>query len=214
MERIAVGYRLPDDAPLRQEVLPPGVTLREVVVDDDPAARPQLRAALALIGDGVADTLVLVRVRSASRSLTEVVRLLDWLAHAGATLISLAPALDTATVAGAATISVLAEIDSWGRAADDPRPRGRPGLRHARPELGERIGALRAAGLSLQAIADTLNREQVPTPRGGRSWRPSSVQSALGYRRPRPPLPGAPPHKPRPRPHHPPPAPPHRDRTR
>ena len=31
----------------------------------------------------------------------------------------------------------------------------------------------------LQAICDTLNREQVPTARGGASWRPSSLSSIL-----------------------------------
>ena len=61
------------------------------------------------------------------------------------------------------------------------------------PELAQRIAEMRERGLSLHAIAEALNEEGVPTPRGGARWRPSSVQSALGYRRPRPPAPGAPP---------------------
>jgi hypothetical protein len=52
---------------------------------------------------------------------------------------------------------------------------------------------MRKDGLSLQAIADALNADGVPTQRGGVQWRPSGVQAALGYRRPRSPLPGAPP---------------------
>jgi Putative peptidoglycan binding domain/Resolvase, N terminal domain/Recombinase len=55
-----------------------------------------------------------------------------------------------------------------------------------RPELLERITAMRSANLSLQQIADQLNAEKVPTLRGGRQWRPSSIQVALGYRRPAP----------------------------
>jgi hypothetical protein len=43
---------------------------------------------------------------------------------------------------------------------------------------------MREARMTLQAIADTLNAEGVPTLRGGAMWRPSSVQAALGYRRP------------------------------
>ena len=39
--------------------------------------------------------------------------------------------------------------------------------------------------MTLQAIADTLNAEGVPTLRGGAQWRPSSVQSAVGYKRPK-----------------------------
>jgi hypothetical protein len=44
---------------------------------------------------------------------------------------------------------------------------------------------MREQGLSLQAIADRLNAEGVPTVRGGVKWRPSSVQCAAGYQRPR-----------------------------
>ena len=43
---------------------------------------------------------------------------------------------------------------------------------------------MRASGMTLQAIADTLNSEGVPTLRGGSEWRPSSVQAATGYKRP------------------------------
>ena len=58
------------------------------------------------------------------------------------------------------------------------------------PELRRRIVRMRRAGMTLQAIADDLNDDGVPTARGGVMWRPSSVQSALGYKRPRPwPLP-------------------------
>jgi hypothetical protein len=39
--------------------------------------------------------------------------------------------------------------------------------------------------MTLQAIADSLNDEGVPTLRGGSRWRPSSVQAATGYRRPK-----------------------------
>jgi hypothetical protein len=55
-----------------------------------------------------------------------------------------------------------------------------------RPELVERIVAMRAANMTLRAIADQLNTEGIPTLRGGKKWRPSSIQAALGYRRPGP----------------------------
>jgi hypothetical protein len=42
---------------------------------------------------------------------------------------------------------------------------------------------LRAGGATYQAIADTLNTEQVPTLRGAPAWRVSSVQAATGYKR-------------------------------
>jgi hypothetical protein len=43
---------------------------------------------------------------------------------------------------------------------------------------------MRAAGMTLQAIVDELNDSGVPTVRGGVTWRVSSVQSAIGYKRP------------------------------
>jgi DNA invertase Pin-like site-specific DNA recombinase len=69
------------------------------------------------------------------------------------------------------------------------RSQGRPISRPAvvdQPEVAERVAAMRASGMTLQAIADTLNRDGIPTIRGGTTWRPSSVQSATGYQRPRP----------------------------
>ena len=43
---------------------------------------------------------------------------------------------------------------------------------------------MRERGMTLQAIADELNAAGVPTVRGGRLSRPSSVQRTAGYRRP------------------------------
>jgi hypothetical protein len=54
------------------------------------------------------------------------------------------------------------------------------------PELLERIWAMRQTSMTLRAIAERLNAERVPTLRGGAEWRPSSIQTALGYRRPGP----------------------------
>jgi hypothetical protein len=40
---------------------------------------------------------------------------------------------------------------------------------------------MREQGMTLQAIADQLNADRVPTIRGERQWRPPSVQAAAGY---------------------------------
>jgi phage tail tape-measure protein len=68
-------------------------------------------------------------------------------------------------------------------AARHSRRSGRPAVSD-RPSLERRIFEMRAQGMTLQAIADTLNDEGVPTVRGGAEWRPSSVQAAAGYKRP------------------------------
>jgi hypothetical protein len=161
--------------------------------------------ALERIGAGEASTLLVARLADVASSLRELVVLLDWLDARDGELIALDVGLDTATRAGAHVARVLREVERWERepSAGKP-PRGRPGLAHRSPELADRIRALRDAGESLRAIADLLNDDGIPTPRGGDRWRPSSVQSALGYRRPRPPVPGVPPPPPRqgPRPGH------------
>jgi hypothetical protein len=104
--------------------------------------------------------------------------------------------IDTATEPGRAPLRALLEVGSWERRqSEPPAPRslsavratgrgpGRPSV-HDDPELVAWIGRMRADGMSLQAIADTLNEKGVPTLRGGALWRPSSVQSAVGYKRP------------------------------
>jgi hypothetical protein len=70
------------------------------------------------------------------------------------------------------------------RSTQRPPPSGpRPAVSDL-PLLQRRIATMRASGMTLQAIADTLNAEGVPTLRGGAKWRPSSVQAATGYKRP------------------------------
>jgi recombinase len=50
------------------------------------------------------------------------------------------------------------------------------------PGLARRIRALRSRGHTLQSICDRLNRDEVPTSRGGKTWRPSSLRAALANR--------------------------------
>ncbi len=161
---------------------------------DAEGERTRLAEALAAIAAGQADTLLVAALGAVADSLAQLLRLLEWLEAADASLLALDVGFDSADGSVRDATALLREIDRWGREpGPHKRPRGRPGLGHAHPELAERIAGLREDGASLQAIAERLNREGVPTPRGGREWRASSVQSALGYKRPRPPAPGAPP---------------------
>jgi Resolvase, N terminal domain/Recombinase len=149
--------------------------------------------ALERIGAGEASALLVAHLADAAGSLRELVALLDWLDACDGDLIALDVGLDTSTRAGTHVARVLREVERWEREPPAGRPsRGRPGLVHHSPKLADRIRSLRDAGESLQGIANLLNDEGVPTPRGGDRWRPSSVQAALGYRRPRPPGPGVP----------------------
>jgi DNA invertase Pin-like site-specific DNA recombinase len=176
-----------------------GWKLLEIVRDGDrgrPLERPGLRYALQRIADREARGLVVDDLQRLGRSVVNIGALMAWFRDAGATLIALDVGLDTSTPEGRhvattlITMSVrdqeriatrtrdgLAEVRANGRTA------GRPAVSD-RPELLQRIAEMRAAKMTLQAIADELNAEGVPTLRGGAKWRPSSIQAALGYRRP------------------------------
>ena len=178
----------------REPAVTRGVEVIERVGDGGGPARSGLGRALELIAAGRARVLVVAQLRDIASSLGELVRLLAWLEEADADLIAVDVGFDSREPESRVAVALLREVEGWDREPHPGRrPRGRPGLSSVDPELAERVARLRERGLSLQAIAAALNAEGVPTPRGGAEWRPSSVQAALGYRRPRPPAPGAPP---------------------
>jgi DNA invertase Pin-like site-specific DNA recombinase len=172
-----------------------GLELLEIVRDREtgaPLERPSLGYALERIADRDADGLVVAELRRLTASTRDLGALLAWFREAEATFIALDVDLDTSTDAGqqvAKTLIALSESAQQARRARSGRiersGNGRPAVSD-RPELLDRIAAMRAANMTLQAIADQLNSERVPTLRGGTHWRPSSIQAALGYRRPSP----------------------------
>jgi DNA invertase Pin-like site-specific DNA recombinase len=178
-----------------------GVTLTSIVHDvevqtGDGGARPALRGALERIAAREADTLVTARLEHLSPTVANLPPLLRWLSASSRTLVAIDLRLDSATEAGRLAASALADIGGWEH--ERLSARTRRGLQAARargsgagpasvadvPELKERIKHMREQGMTLQAIADSLNEEGVPTLRGGAKWRPSSVQRAAGYLRP------------------------------
>jgi DNA invertase Pin-like site-specific DNA recombinase len=175
--------------------------LVEVVREREPEKGKALdRAGLSYlierIAAGDASCLVVTGLDRLSRSVAELGTIVQWLERNGVRLVAVDLDLDTANPAGRATARALASVAGWER--ERLSERTRKGLAAARskrhassgsaaagdwPDIRKRIAAMRADGMTLQAIADVLNREGVPTPRGGAEWRPSSVQSAAGYRR-------------------------------
>jgi DNA invertase Pin-like site-specific DNA recombinase len=155
-------------------------------------SRPGLAYALDRVRRGDASCLVVTELGRLCRSVAELRRILEAVERAGARLVVLEPPLDTGTPEGRAVVLALSAVSEWERrrAAD----RSSNALAAARasgatpagipPALKRRIRRMRSAGLTLQAIADELNEGGVPTVRGGLKWRPSSVQAAIGYRRP------------------------------
>ncbi len=105
-------------------------------------------------------------------------------------LVPLDLGLDLLTPAGRRVAKAFATVAEWERRLRSERAHAALARRRAEgATLGtprraaaatvDKIGKLRAQGLSLQAIADELNRLRIPTARGGSKWRPSSVHSVL-----------------------------------
>jgi DNA invertase Pin-like site-specific DNA recombinase/peptidoglycan hydrolase-like protein with peptidoglycan-binding domain len=159
--------------------------------------RPGLGYALERIARREADGLVVSDLKRASRSMVDLGALMGWFRNARAALIALDLGIDTSTPRGHHVATTLITLSNHaheraarrnGNGVADIRAErrtGRPAVSDD-PALLQRIAAMRAARMTLQAIADQLNREGVPTLRGGTKWRPSSIQAALGYRRPGP----------------------------
>jgi DNA invertase Pin-like site-specific DNA recombinase len=178
-----------------------GWQLLEVVRDRENGRileRPGLQYALQRIANGKARALVVGELQRLSRSIVDLGALMAWFRDSQATLIALDLGIDTSTPEGYHVATTLIALSDWEheRIANRTRsglaevranghPTGRPAVSD-RPELLQRIWAMRAANMTLQAIANQLNDEQIPTLRGGSKWRPSSIQAALGYRRPSP----------------------------
>lgn len=207
--RRALGYvcvpsasngQLPDDsAAIERACTDRALTLSSVVHDVDGAGsdhRPALAWALEQLAAGKAEVLVVTRLRDLSSNVANLAPLLRWFDSEHRTLIALDLALDTSTDGGRLAAVAIVGVGGWEHERISERTRR--GLEAARsrggaqgrtavadiPELQERIARMREAGMTLQAIADELNAEGVPTLRGGAMWRPSSVQRATGYRRP------------------------------
>jgi DNA invertase Pin-like site-specific DNA recombinase len=175
--------------------------LVELVADREPKDgkafdRPGLSHALQRIAAGDASCLIVSGLERLSRSVAELGTLVHWLEENGIRLVAVDIDLDTASPAGRGTARALASVAKIEH--DRLSERTRKGLAAARAKrhaaagdpnatdwtaLRQRIGGMRADGMTLQAIADALNSEGVPTQRGGAKWRPSSVQTAAGYKR-------------------------------
>jgi DNA invertase Pin-like site-specific DNA recombinase len=177
-----------------------GLELLEVVGEGSAAtgkrlSRPGLAYTLDRLNSGEASGMVVVELSRITQSVGELGRVIEWLLRLNVRLIASVDALDTDTEGGRLAADLLIAVSGWERTRISERTRH--GLQAARmngrstgraavaddPDLSQRIAQMRAQGMTLQAIADRLNEEGVPTVRGGAKWRHSSVQAAAGYRR-------------------------------
>ena len=159
--------------------------------------RPGLLYALERIAQGEASCLVVSELERLSRSAADLGRIVDWIDQRQGRLVAIDLRLDTGSAQGRLTARTLVAVGQWeGRRIAEQTKKGLAAARARRattgrpavadiPALKQRIVAMRQNGMTLQAIADQLNQQNIPTLRGGTQWRPSSVQAAAGYRRPK-----------------------------
>ena len=178
-----------------------GFQLVEVVREREPKdgkalERGGLSYLIQRLAAGDASCIVVSGLDRLSRSVSELGTLVQWLEKNDIRLVAVELGLDTSSPGGQTAARALASVGGWERERLSERTRkGLAAARSARRTTGsgssasdwatlqKRIAAMRADGMTLQGIADVLNEEGLPTPRGGAKWRPSSVQTAAGYKR-------------------------------
>jgi DNA invertase Pin-like site-specific DNA recombinase len=156
--------------------------------------RPVLAEALDLLARGEADALYTSKMDRLARSARDTLTVLDAANKQGWRLVSLDLGLDSKTPVGRMVLTVLAATAEMEhericeRHRDWHESKRERGIRWGIDEgprallpskTRERILQMRDSGLSLQAIADTLNEEGVPTARKGARWHKTTVVSVL-----------------------------------
>lgn len=152
-------------------------------------ARPGLDAALAALSRGEAHALVVMKLDRLARSLTGYAKIVERAEREGWSL-DVLDGIDGRTSMGNAMRGmavVFAELERGligqrtREALTAARARGQRlgGPRTMPDEVRARIVALREQGTTLQAIADALNADGVPTAQGGARWYKSTVAAAL-----------------------------------
>lgn len=153
-----------------------------------PEARPGLAAALCAV-QASRGTLMVAKLDRLSRSILDFAGLMERSRREGWGLVALDLGVDTATPQGEMMANVMATFAQFERRLIGQRTRDALAVKRAqghrlgRPlELPEatrrRVVELRASGLTMDAVAEALTAEGVPTARGGR-WARSIVYAVL-----------------------------------
>lgn len=179
---------------LRNEAERRGVPLRIVIEQASGGSvkgRPVLQAALADLAAGRAAGLMTAKLDRLARSVGDYCRMVEHSEREGWNVLCLDVPVDPTTPMGKAFAGMLAVFGELERGLISERTRtamqqakanGRRlgGQRTERSrELAERVVSMREQGQGYKAICRTLTDEGVPTLRGGREWRPSSIVSLV-----------------------------------
>ena len=152
--------------------------------------RPKLQEALAQLAAGRAEVLVVSRLDRLSRSMLDFTSLVRRSQDEGWALVVLNPALDLSTSEGRLVANILVSLAEFERELIAARIR--EGLAEAKrrgkklgrtqrvpDDIARRIVREKELGASLHEIARGLNRDGVPTARGGSEWYAATIRGVL-----------------------------------
>lgn len=151
------------------------------------AIGPCLQEVLQLLASGQGDGLVVAKLDRLSRSIVNASNIIESAQAQGWSLVILDLGVDLTTAAGRMQAMMLVNFAQYERELISERTKaalaakkrrgeriGRP--RAVLPTVVRRIVQARNAGMSYDAIAQTLTDAKVLTPLGKPSWQPSTVR--------------------------------------
>ena len=152
--------------------------------------RPGVQEALRVLEEGKASALVVAKLDRLSRSMIDFTALMGTAQKQHWALVALDCAVDTSTPTGEAMANMLATFAQFERRLISQRIREAlaikraSGVRLGRPPtvpqaVVRRIQRQRERGDSLRTIAESLNRDTVPTAQGGARWYAATVRGIL-----------------------------------
>lgn len=197
-EQAVSGLGLADQrAAIEAEAVRRGWNELELASDEGFSAknldRPSIDAALEELRTGKASVLVVSKLDRLSRSLLDFATLMERARREHWEIVVLDLAIDTTQPSGQLMANVMAAFAEYERQLIGARTsaalqqKKAQGIRLGRPktmptEVSKRIVEQRESGMTLQAIADSLNADEVPTARDGSRWYASTVRGAIQSR--------------------------------
>ena len=161
-------------------------TLTDVASGKSLRRRHQMKAALARLASGDADVLIVAKLDRLSRSVSDFAAILAQSQEQGWALDVCDLGVDTTTPSGKMVAQIMMVLAEWEREVIGERTKSAlqvaraRGTRLGRPrgvdeETLRLIRILRDSGKSWQGIADSLERNAVPTGQGGQ-WHAATVR--------------------------------------
>ena len=150
--------------------------------------RDDLGRALAVLAGGEAAVLVVAKLDRLSRSMLDFASIIARSRIEGWSLVALDIGVDTSTTNGKLLANIIMSLAEWERELIGDRTKSalaalrKRGVTLGRPrtvdeETATLIRVLRNNGAGYYSIAQTLNRESVPTGQGGVKWYASTVRA-------------------------------------